>query len=113
MLGFNNKEKEVHTVKQYEVRFTDNNSLIHTGPTYNYIDPNSLNVDAQEYIMNSIKLDGYVQDTKTKIFYPWHSIQRLWFDCVNIQHIEPIYNVYDDMGWKVWYSSKEVEERCM
>lgn len=100
-------EPKTTTLKKFHVHFTTIDGKEHIFTRYNYVDEESLTVSAPEYIMHSVKSDGYLKDDDD-VMYPLQNIISIkWEEVEKIENVIVKY-IGGDFSY-TYYPKKMIE----
>lgn len=98
------KQKVIH-LEKYKPVFITTDNVEHIGYEYKWFNDDGLLCSVPEYMMISIKSDGYLEDNKG-IMYPLQNILSIDWKLIDSKIVAD--NFYHE--WQVCFSDKEVSE---
>lgn len=99
------KKPKTITLQRFQPYFTTTDSVEHEGiDRYKWANSNGLRCSVPEYLMISVKSDGYMKD-KRNVMYPMQNIRSIEWKLLEEKIV--LDNFYHE--WQIFFDNKEVE----
>lgn len=86
-------KKDKITVQKYQPFFTTVDNATHEGLRYNWVIADRIRCSVPEYIMISIREDGYIEDNN-RIMYPLYNVVSIEWKLVKEMVVEDNFNEF-------------------
>lgn len=87
-------KKEDVTLQKFRTNFTTVDGAQHVGVTYNWAIAERIKCTVPEYIMISVKSDGYLMDAD-RVMYPLYNIISIEWELVEEKKVEDTFGNWD------------------